>query len=34
MIAENINVAIIVLAVFNIEILKAISCGLIRVEVA
>jgi hypothetical protein len=33
-VAESIDVAIIVLAVLNIEVLKAISCGLIGVEVA
>jgi hypothetical protein len=33
-VAENINVAVVVLAVLNIKVLKAISYGLIGVEVA
>jgi hypothetical protein len=33
MVVKGMDVIIIVLAVFNIEILKAISCGPIRVEV-
>jgi hypothetical protein len=33
MVAESIDIAIVVLAVLNIEVLKAISCKLIRVEV-
>jgi hypothetical protein len=34
MVAENMDIIIIVLTVLNIEILKAINCGLIRIEVA
>jgi hypothetical protein len=34
MVAESINVVIVVLVVFNIKVLKAISYGLIRVEIA
>jgi hypothetical protein len=34
MVAENINITIIVLAILNIEVLKAINYGLIRVEIA
>jgi hypothetical protein len=33
-VAESMDVAIVVLAVFNIEILKTISYGLIGVEIA
>jgi hypothetical protein len=34
MVAESIDIAVIVLAVLNTEVLKTISCGLIRVEIA
>jgi hypothetical protein len=34
MIAKSINIAIIILAILNTEVLKAINYGLIRVEVA
>jgi hypothetical protein len=34
MVTENINVIIIVFAIFNIKVLKAINCGLIRIEIA
>jgi hypothetical protein len=34
MIAENIDITIIILAILNIKILKAINYGLIRVEIA
>jgi hypothetical protein len=34
MVAESIDIIIVVLAVLNTEVLKAISYGLIRVEIA
>jgi hypothetical protein len=33
-VTESIDITIIVLAVLNIEVLKVISCGPIRVEIA
>jgi hypothetical protein len=33
MVAKGINIAVVVLAVLNTEVLKAISCGLIGVEI-
>jgi hypothetical protein len=34
MVTESIDIAIIVLAVLNTKVLKAINCGLIGIEVA